>query len=475
MIANTIKNRSSILGINERNLHYIRMYNPRNAQAIADDKILTKEVLDKAEVPTTKILAVIKSPRQLDKFDFETLPKSFVIKPVFGVEGGGIEIVYNKDKQDNFICTGGRKMGLSALQNHMLRILEGQFSHNYSPDHVLIEERVKSHHKFRSYTYKGAPDVRVLVFRRIPVMAMVRWPTKESEGRANASRGAVASGIDIATGVTTHSLQEDRRGEMHLIEYVSSTNVRYAGFKIPFWERILQYAVTAAKVSGLGYCAVDFLIDRDLGPLVVELNARPGLRIQVANQDGLKWRLEQVQKIPVRSDAHAIRLGKDLFGGEIEEEIEAIAGKKIISLIQPVKVYYTHGRDGIVLKAKVDTGAGYSSIDTSIARQLGYKDAVNLYKKLDIPDILTSKKEALEAEERLKAAIAENTDVGIVNTHIITSSTGITLRIAVELQCKIDDRMFSIEANIRDRSQLEFPMILGQRALKGFLIDPSKK
>lgn len=462
--------------MNERNLAYIQPYNGLEAQHIADDKVLTKEILQKAEVPTTKIISLIKSSRQLEKFDFSKLPKSFVVKPVSGVEGGGIEIIFNKDKTDTYICTNGKKMSEESLKNHILNILEGRFSHNYLPDHALIEERVQPHHRFRQYTYKGTPDVRILIFRRIPVMAMIRWPTKESEGKANASKGAVASGVDISTGITTHSVQEDKNGTMHIIEYVAGTHLRYSGFKIPYWERMLQNAVKAAKASGLGYCAADFLVDRELGPLLVELNARPGLRIQVANQDGLKWRLEQVKKIPVKSDIHAIRLGKDLFGGEVEEEIQAIAGKKLISLIQPVKVYHKDGKDRIMLKAKVDTGAGYSSIDTSIAKELGFKNAIQFYKKMDFPSVFETKKDALVAEDELKKALeSSEEETGIVNTHVITSSTGITLRIAILVQCKVDDKVFTVEANIRDRSQLEFPMILGSRALGGFLIDPSRK
>lgn len=476
MIPNTIKHRNRILGINERNLVYITPYNSPEAQHIADDKVLTKEVLEKAEVPTTKILSLIKSAKQLQKFNFDTLPKSFVIKPVSGVEGGGIEIIFNKDKTGTYICTNGKKMDEEAMRNHLLNILEGRFSHNYLPDHVLIEERVQPHHKFRQYTFKGAPDVRILTFRNIPTMAMIRWPTKESEGKANASKGAVASGIDIATGITTHSLQEDKTGTMHLIEYVAGSHLRYSGFKIPYWERMLQYAVKAAKASGLGFCAADFLVDRDLGPLLVEMNARPGLRIQVANQDGLKWRLEQIKRIPVKSDVHAIRLGKDLFGGEIEEEIQAIAGKKLISLIQPIKVYHRDGKNRTILKAKVDTGAGFSSIDSNVAKEIGFRSAINFFKKMDFPNIFATRKEAIDAAHVFeKALVGYEEETGIVNTHVITSSTGITLRIAIKLQCKIDDKVFEIEANIRDRSQLEFPMILGSRALGGFLIDPTRK
>lgn len=474
MTTNVIHNKNRLLGINERNYGYVKKYNSRSAKEIADDKILTKKVLDEAGVPTTKILAVIKNRKQLDAFDFQTLPKSFVIKPVNGVEGGGIEIIFNRDKKGNFICSKNGTMTEDALRAHIAYILEGRFSHSFVPDQALIEERVQPHKKFRPYIYRGTPDVRILIFKGIPVMAMIRWPTRESGGKANLSQGAVGSGIDIATGVTTHSMQEDENGRIHLVDYVYNSHVRYSGFKIPYWDRMLSYAITASRAAGLGFAAVDFLVDRKSGPLVVELNARPGLRIQITNQDGLKWRLEQVKYLPVKSDIHAIRLGKDLFGGEVEEEIQAIAGKKLISLIQPVKLYHVKGIKSTIVKAKIDTGAGFSSIDTKLARELGYKKELQALEEFHIPNVFKNKQDALDMEQKLINELLPEYP-SIVNTHVISNATGITLRIAVILKIKIDGQEFEIEANIRDRSQLKFPMIIGKRALKHFLIDPSRK
>jgi len=51
-------------------------------------------------------------------------------------------------------------------------------------------------------------------------------------------------------------------------------------------------------MTGLGYLGVDLVIDRDHGPLLLELNARPGLAIQLANHSGLFARLQLVDKAP---------------------------------------------------------------------------------------------------------------------------------------------------------------------------------
>lgn len=474
MIPTILKKSDRILGINERNIDYIKKYNDRSAKRVANNKIVTKEILKKADIPATKILKIVKDHNDLNNFDFSDLPRSFVIKPVNGIEGGGILIVYNTDKKGDFVCAQSKKYTQEQMLAHMQDILEGKYSHSYIPDEVLFEERVRPHKKFRPYTFKGTPDIRVIIFRRVPVMAMVRWPTEDSEGKANLAQGGVGSGIDMSTGVTTHSIKSSRTGVFTNIDHVANSRERYSGFKIPYWDRILKYAVRASVASGLGFCAVDFLIDRDLGPLVVELNARPGLSIQLANNDGLKWRLEHVKDLRIKSEAHAIRIGKDLFGGEVQEEIEAIAGKKLISVIQPIKLYSKSGKKSIVIKAKIDTGAYHSSIDTKLAKELGYGDAIRAFEAMNVPESMTSKAEAREWMEKLHDELVEKHE-DIVNTHHISSSNGQSYRIAVGMKGRIGETMMNMEVNIKDRSQLKFPMLIGRRDLKDFLVDPTKQ
>lgn len=469
-----LKNRSGLLGINERNLSYIRKYNSPSAKHIADDKIVTKKVLKSAHIPCTETIAIICNTGDLQKFDFDILPKSFVLKPSQGVAGGGIEIFYNRDRNGYFIRGDGSRFSLDQVKAHIQHIIWGRFSHQYKPDCTIIEERVKPYNQFRPYTYKGTPDIRILLFRQVPVMAMVRWPTKESNGKANLSEGAAASGIDLATGITTHSVKETKSRGIIDIEYVPETRIRYAGIKIPQWNFILQSALKAASIAELGYCAVDFLIDREKGPLIVELNSRPGLRIQLVNQDGLRWRLQQVKKLKIKSDTHAIRLGKDLFGGEIEEEIEAIVGKKIIGLIQKVTLFHKTKRDtSITIKAKIDTGATFSSIDTTLAKDLGYSHVVHAFESFKIPETMTSKEEALKWQNKLHTKLKGPIE-DVIGTHVIKNSNGFSFRVAILVKCQIDDKIIDAEVNIRNREELLYSMILGKKDLSSFLIDPTK-
>jgi hypothetical protein len=43
---------------------------------------------------------------------------------------------------------------------------------------------------------------------------------------------------------------------------------------------------------------VDLVVDQEQGPLLLELNARPGLAIQIANRDGLYGRLKKIDQAP---------------------------------------------------------------------------------------------------------------------------------------------------------------------------------
>ena len=53
-----------------------------------------------------------------------------------------------------------------------------------------------------------------------------------------------------------------------------------------------------SDVLEMGYIGVDFVIDAEKGPVVLEANARPGLAIQVANRTGIRPRLEKIRSMP---------------------------------------------------------------------------------------------------------------------------------------------------------------------------------
>lgn len=376
------KNRKKVLGMNERNLKYIRPHNLSNTKDLADDKIQTKTILESNNIPTPKLIAHIEDLKALREFDWDSLPNSFVMKPVKGLEGAGIEIYYNRDKDGNWIKADGTKVNPNELRMKALDIMDGKYSLHNQKDSVFFEERVKMHKAFKYYAYKGAPDVRVIIFNKIPIMSYVRLPTKQSNGKGNLAQGAIGAAIDISTGTTTTAVF----GKSTPIDRIPGTNLSVSGLKIPYWNQILKTAIKTQEVTGLGYAAIDFLIDREEGPVIIELNARPGLSIQIANRDGLRWRLRKAAGLKVTSPLKGIRIAKDLFGGQLEEQIERISGKQIISHIMPVEII-TEKQKKIPTLALIDTSRRTTTINYKLAQRAGIIDPDEDFEGTSMADV----------------------------------------------------------------------------------------
>jgi alpha-L-glutamate ligase-like protein len=463
------RNSSQILGMNKRNVYYIRKHNKDKAKEIADDKILTKQILEKHEIPTPKLLGVISNLEELVSFNWDNLPKSFVIKPVSGLEGGGIEIYFNRDDQGQWIKADKSKASMEDLRRLAFDIISGRFSLQQEPDRIMIEERVKNHKIFKYFSYKGVPDIRVIVYNNIPVMAMLRLPTRASEGKANLALGAIGAGIDIATGTTTHAII----GKGTPIEYIPGTKLRVNGLKLPYWDKMLKYAIEAQIATNLGFAAVDFLIDRDNGPVIVELNARPGLSIQLANNDGLRWRCRKAGGLKVSSVERGIRLGKDLFGGVIEASIESLTGKDVVGIYENITLFSKDDTEKFPTKAKIDTGADSTSIDKSLVGKMGFKDIVELSGKLKehkFDSVAAAKAKAIELLPKYQQEYPDLYDI-----RYVSSSHGISIRPYIKVDLKVQDTRFETIASVYDRSKLTYPVIVGRKSLARFLVDPIKR
>lgn len=455
--------------MNSRNLEYIRPCNLRRAKKIADDKILSKKILKKAEIPVPKLLAKISSRKELESFDWNILPTSFALKPNRGFGGEGILVVYGKkkDRENTWIKADGSLITANDLKNHISNILDGSFSLSNIPDIAFFEERLLLLKLFKPYAYKGIPDIRVIVYNKVPVMAMLRLPTKESQGKANLQQGAIGVGIDLASGITTTAVQ----GKNKIIEYVPGTRLLLSGVRIPYWNDILKLAIKAQEISGLGFLGADVAIDKERGPVFLELNARPGLSIQIANLAGLKRRLDRVTDIEIKTIERGIRVGMNLFGGEIEGEIEDISGRKVIGTVEKVKLIGKDGKE-IEVEAKIDTGAGFSSIDTEIAQQLGFKEVIENFQKQNFPDSLTPE-QAREIDNQNKERLLKEVP-DLADTAIIHSSHGTTYRPMVKIDIVIGEKVIPAKISIIERSHLKYPVIIGKRNLGKFLIDVNK-
>ncbi|MGE3499317.1 MAG: alpha-L-glutamate ligase-like protein [Candidatus Binatia bacterium] len=282
-----------VLGMNERNGAFVLPLNPRQHYPRVDDKLLTKQLARRSGIPTPDLLGVVSYYHELD--DLPALLNgrdSFVLKPARGAQGNGIVVVTHSDGE-TFRKSSGAQLTSTQLRQHVSNTISGVFSLRGDPDSCLIEQRIILHSAFAAIAHRGIPDIRVVVYRGVPVMAMCRLPTAESDGRANLHQGAIGAGIAISTGRATHAALHNRAVTHHV-----DTGAPLIDAEIPRWDDVLRLAVHAAEMSGLGYLGVDVVVDAAYGPLLLELNARPGLAIQIANNEGLLPRLRRADALP---------------------------------------------------------------------------------------------------------------------------------------------------------------------------------
>lgn len=364
---------SEILGMNARNQLFVSQ-NSSMAMSIANSKIATNILMNQEQIPTPKIFGLFATPEDIDEFDWSALAGNFVVKPTSGLAGKGV-VVFRKKIKDKLAWadTLGKPWQLADIKLHCFDILEGQYSHFGGQHTAIIQERIPIHDSLLRYVYKGTPDIRVIVFNHVPVMAMLRLPTKESEGRANVHQGAIAAGIDIASGETIAACT----GKGKSIKYIPDTKLRLIGIKIPNWHACLMTAVRAADAAKLAYAGVDLFVSEETGPMIVELNARPGLTIQVANNAGLQRRLERVRDLNVLSVEHGVKIAQSLFATDYNEQNPTHNGLPILSASEEVSVLDANRRIHKITTF-VNTGRFRSAISENLAKELGLIDPENL-------------------------------------------------------------------------------------------------
>ncbi len=273
---------SQVLGINERNALYVYAHNCRRHFLLADDKILCKSILQDAGIACAKTYGVIERLGDIPSVwqQVQTHEK-LAIKPAKGSGGGGI-LILKKNALGQW-CSGGRAITNGDIHAHFARLLMGMYSFG-SSDRVLIEECIIPHPFFHEIYPAGVPDFRIILLHGRPLMAMLRLPTDRSDGKANLHQGGLGIGIDMERGLLKEAYDGQRHHRIH-----PDSNQSIQGREIPHWTTIKELAVqTAAVFPQLGYLGVDIVLDEALGPLIMEINVRPGLGIQLANKQGLK-------------------------------------------------------------------------------------------------------------------------------------------------------------------------------------------
>jgi alpha-L-glutamate ligase-like protein len=425
---------SHILGLNARSQLFTYEYNTARGKKIAASKLLTSKILEKSGILTPEIYAKFSHPKDLLQFDWKNLPSSFALKPNRGLGGEGIIVVKKRAKDGKgWVTTQRKRVTIGDLRFHILDILEGAYSLGNAPDTAFVQEYVGRHKAFRKYAYRGTPDIRVIVFNKVPIMAMLRLPTKESGGRANLHQGAIGVGVDITTGITTKAIWHGG-----YIRFKPGTKRKLHGIRIPNWSQILEIAVRTSEVVDLGYLGADIVLHPEKGPMVLEANSQPGLSIQLANGVGLKKRLERVEDLEVKDAEHGVKIAKALFAARFADRVMAKEGIKTVGVWEKVRVL-GRNKKSLEIKAKLDTGAWRTSIDRTLATDLGLLEEDN-----------------------------------ILWTKTFKSGLGIQKRQVISVTFYLAGKKIKTMASVAERSHLRTPLIIGRRDLAGFLVNPRK-
>ncbi len=300
-----------LIGINQRNADYVLRYNKRQFYPRVDDKLLTKKLAIEHGLPVPELFAVVREEHEIKEVHAKLAEREkFVVKPAHGSGGDGIVVIVGR-RGDKYRRSNGVLMTADEFNHHLSNSLSGLFSLGGQADSVLIEYCVEFDPVFDHVSFRGVPDVRIIIFQGYPVMAMIRLPTRMSDGKANLHQGAIGVGIDLPSGRTCKGVWGNE-----LVTEHPDTEHSIIGMDIPHWDQLMMIAATASEMSGLGYVGVDIVLDKVHGPMILELNARPGLAIQIANGNGLQHRLEAVEKLKqlAPTAAERVAFAREHFG-----------------------------------------------------------------------------------------------------------------------------------------------------------------
>lgn len=282
--------KAGVLSINQRNSDFVLRYNSRHLYPLVDDKLQTKKLALSSGIAVPPLFATIENEHQIKSIDALLEPyNDFVVKPAHGAGGDGI-LVFTGKVKNRYRQINGKLLTSDELSYHLSCLLSGAYSLGGHADYAIIEQRVVVDPVFQAVSYEGIPDIRVITLLGYPAMAMVRLPTRQSGGKANLHQGAIGVGVCLATGRTLGGVSQN-----DAIDYHPDTLSLITDIEVPYWDKILHIAASCYELTGLGYVGVDIVLDRTHGPMMLELNARPGLNIQIANREGALNRYRQIE------------------------------------------------------------------------------------------------------------------------------------------------------------------------------------
>ncbi|MFF4391086.1 hypothetical protein OG365_02805 [Streptomyces sp. NBC_00853] len=268
-----------VMGMNLRNARIARQ-NPSAAIRLVNDKYATKDALTSVGAPTSPTLALLRSRREVATLDWDGLPASWALKPNQSLGGNGILLAFGR-RRSHWASSSGKRISRELVADQLRRILDGEFSPR-PDDWAMFEPLIRAHPDLARLSHQGLPDIRVICDGDRPRLAMLRLPTRFSGGRANLHQRAIGAAVDLSSGRITHALLGKEPTDRH-----PDTGELLIGASVPHWPEVLDAARRCAAATGLRYLGADIVVDADRGPLVLEVNARPGLQIQNVTGRGL--------------------------------------------------------------------------------------------------------------------------------------------------------------------------------------------
>ncbi len=346
-----------LLWQNARNLHYIKGASFLDSKKIADSKLGTKKFLSAHNVAVPETLAIIKKHTEVDPMLIKNYETPFVVKPNNWYGWKWILIVESQNALGHFVTNTGEIFTPKEMAEHFIYILDGFFSLSWGRDTVLIEKKIILTKEIELFGTFGLPDIRIIAYNMVPVMAMMRIPTKESGWKANIHGWACAVGIDIGTWKLTYISSKGKT--VKTIPGIG--DVRW--IVVPEWDKILSLAIQVQKVTGIKFLWCDVVLDEVSWPLLLEINIRPGLEIQNVNLAPLRTRLDKVEGVDISSVEKWVRLWRDLFSWDIEDKITELSGKKVVWAREYVKIIHNEKTYNYI--ADINIGKSENKIDTS--------------------------------------------------------------------------------------------------------------
>lgn len=287
----SVRRFDGVLGMNGRNEQIARVNSPASIRLV-NDKHRTKAALGEHGIPVAETLALFATRRDVRDLDWSVFPDAWALKPNRSLGGCGILLAAGP-AGDAWHTGSGRPLPVHVVENHLRMVLAGDFSPG-GYDAALLEPLIRTHPALELLTFQGLPDVRIICHGDEPELAMLRLPTAASGGRANLHQGAIGAAVDLATGTITRARLGQREVHAH-----PDSGVPLIGAVVPHWQEVVRAASRCSAATGLQYVGADIVVDAARGPLVLEVNARPGLQIQNVTGRGLAQRTglrERVQR-----------------------------------------------------------------------------------------------------------------------------------------------------------------------------------